>query len=161
LFRSAFCLVLVCANRGDRAVVEAGKALEIDESLWMTHFGASLGYASLGKFTEARDSAERAIRLAPWQAFLPGMLAGITACCGEPQQALELLAMRKDTSAAGLAVYHFLLGNIDAALDHYSDAIDQREPFAALFAAAVFLKPLRENSRWPALARMMKLPKPS
>jgi eukaryotic-like serine/threonine-protein kinase len=158
LFRSAFCLALVCAGQGDRAVMEAGKALEIDESLWMTHFGASLGYMSLEKFSEARDSAERAIRLAPWQAFLPGMLAGIMARCGETQQALQLLAKRRDTSAVGLAVYHFLVGNIDAALDHYGDAIEQREPFAAMFAAAVFLKPLRENSRWPALQRMMKLP---
>jgi hypothetical protein len=57
-----------------------------------------------------------------------------------------------------MVIYHVLVGNPDAAMDAYSNAIEQPDLFAALFASAVFLKPLRESPRWPALARKMRLP---
>jgi hypothetical protein len=46
----------------------------------------------------------------------------------------------------------------EAALDSYEMALDQRDPNVLLIAASDLLKPMRENPRWPAIARKMNLP---
>jgi hypothetical protein len=78
--------------------------------------------------------------------------------CGETHQAEALLAKQEDSWAPGMVVYHSLCGNIEAALDAYASAIEQRAPLAVFLAAADFLKPLRKDPRWPILARTMNLP---
>jgi hypothetical protein len=57
-----------------------------------------------------------------------------------------------------MVLCHCFAGNIDGAIEAYSDAIEQRDTFAPLLASAVFFKPLRESPRWPTLARKMNLP---
>jgi serine/threonine-protein kinase len=161
LFRSVYAWILAFAGQADRALTEVCKALEIDAGLWMTHYAACLAHILLERMEEAGESAERAVSLAPWQPMLPGILAGILARRGESQAAEDLLAQRKDTTVFGMMIYHLLRGNIDAALDSYAQAIEQREPLAVLFAAVRFLHPLREHPRWPTLARMMNLSPPA
>ncbi len=160
LFRSAFSWVLAFAGQGERALVEAEKALEIDANLWMTHYAASFGYLLLERFSESRESAEQAARLAPWNPLLPGLLAGVLTRCGQTQQAEQLLAERPDTSGPGMVIYHVVGGDIESALEAYASSIAQRDPFAVFLAAASFLKPLRAHPRWRDLARMMNLPNP-
>jgi serine/threonine-protein kinase len=157
LFRSAFSLVLAFGGQADRSVIEAHKAIEINASLWMSYFGASLGYLSQENLGAARTAAEEAGRLAPWNPFAPGLLAGILARCGQTQQAEELLARRPDTTAAARMVYHTLAGNLERAFDQYESSIAQRDPFAVLLASADLLKPMRSHPRWRALARTMNL----
>jgi tetratricopeptide (TPR) repeat protein len=158
LFRAAFSLLLGIAGQYERALVEARKALEIEKNLWMIHYAMGVSYAALGKLSESRESLERAVRLAPWVPILPGILAGVLARDGEARQAAEVLAQRPGTTAIGMVMYHLLGGNIDASIEAYSNAIEQRDPFAVLFASAVFLKPLHESPRWQALAHKMNLP---
>ena len=88
---------------------------------------------------------------------MSGLLAGIMTRSGETQQAEGLLAKQDDSWAPGMVIYHSLCGNIEAALDAYASAIEQRAPMTSFLAAADFLKPLRKNPRWPALARTMNL----
>ena len=158
LFRSAFGWVLAFGGQPDRALAEAHKAMEINSNLWMTHYAAAVGYALLDRFGEARRSAEQVARLAPWNPLAPGLLAGIMTRCGETQQAEALLTKQEDSWAPGMIIYHALCGNMEAALDAYAIAIEQRAPMAVFLAAADFLQPLRKNSRWPTLARTMNLP---
>jgi eukaryotic-like serine/threonine-protein kinase len=158
LFHSVFSTFLGIAGQYDRAIREAREALEIDENLWMTHWAMGLSYALTGAFAASRESLERALRLAPWIPIVREVLAGVLACDGEAQQAADLLAQRQGTATFGMVIYHFLVGNIEAAMDAYSNAIEQRDLFAVLFASAAFLKPLRETPRWQSIARQMRLP---
>jgi hypothetical protein len=55
-------------------------------------------------------------------------------------------------------MYYLVCAEIDAAIDAYEIAIEQRHPGAVMTAFAGFLRPLRASPRWPRLARMMNLP---
>jgi hypothetical protein len=57
--------------------------------------------------------------------------------------------------------YHLLCSEIDAAADWYERAIQERDPFAVVFASIPWGKDLRESPRWPRLAKMMNLPEES
>ncbi len=58
----------------------------------------------------------------------------------------------------GRVLYHVLCLEMDAAADWYERRIEQREPFAVIFADGPICRPLRESPRWPKLAKMMNLP---
>ena len=57
----------------------------------------------------------------------------------------------------GMIVYHLVGGDIDAAIDWYERAIEQRQPMAVLLAAPGYMKAARSSPRWPKLAKMMNL----
>lgn len=156
--RSYFSLALACAGQYERALVEAGKAAEIDDQLWTAHFPACLSYIGLERFPEALEAAERTIRLAPWHPFSTGTMAGLLARSGQPTRVEELLAQPHVRLGLGMVMYHVLSGNCDAAIDAYAESVDRREPQAVIFASASFLKRLHEHPRWPALAKIMRLP---
>jgi serine/threonine-protein kinase len=142
-----------------RTIEEARKATEvISEQHWGLHNYPGLAYAYQGKFAEAREPLERAFQLAPWHPIVRGALAGVLACLGEKERAEQLAASIPETAPAGWILYHRLCSNIDAAIDWYEKAIEQRHPMAAAWARSAPFKPLRESPRWPKLARMMNLP---
>jgi hypothetical protein len=47
---------------------------------------------------------------------------------------------------------------MEAAADWFKKMIEQRDPFALIFARVSVTKPLRQSSHWPKLASMMNLP---
>jgi hypothetical protein len=53
--------------------------------------------------------------------------------------------------------YHLVCGHIDAAIDWYERAIEQRQPMAVPLAVAGYMKAIRSSPRWPKLAKMMNL----
>jgi hypothetical protein len=55
-------------------------------------------------------------------------------------------------------VYHLQVSELDAAADWYARMIDQRDPFALVYARGSATRALREHHRWPELAELMKLP---
>jgi hypothetical protein len=57
-----------------------------------------------------------------------------------------------------MAVYHLFALEIDAAADNYEKAVEQHDIVLLALNAGALFKPLRESSRWPAIAAMMKLP---
>ncbi len=149
---------LAAAGLYDRAIVEARKAVEMDEHQWSYHHALACGYGYQGRLAEAREPAERAFQLAPWHPYSIGNLAGILACLGEKDRADQLLAQMPETAAFGWVLYHRFCLNIDAALDWYEKAIEIRHPGAAWGARFTFFKPLRESPRWAAIAKTMNLP---
>jgi serine/threonine-protein kinase len=149
---------LTGAGLYDRAIVEARKAVEMDERQWGYHYILACGYGHQGRFAEAREPAERAFQLAPHHPYSTGNLAGILACLGENDRADRLLAQMPQTAAFGWVLYHRYCLNIDAALDWYEKAIEIRHPGAAWGARFTFFKPLRESPRWAAIAKKMNLP---
>jgi len=154
-------LLLVSLNTAglyDRAIVEARKAIEMDERQWYYHYSLACGYGCQRRFAEARAPAERAFQLAPHNPYSIGNLAGILACLGEQDRADQLLAQMPESAAAGWVVYHRYCSNIDAALDWYEKAIEIRHAGAAFGARFAFYKPLRESPRWAGIAKKMNLP---
>lgn len=157
LFRSYLSYILNSAGLYNRAIEEARKSLEIDEGLWATHSMMANSYAFQGMFAEALEWAESAYRLAPWDSGAMGLLAGLYSCRGDTRRAKSILAQPMPIGM-GMVFYHLLRSELDAAADWYGKGIEQHAPFAVVWATHSFAKPLRANSHWPALARMINLP---
>ena len=51
-----------------------------------------------------------------------------------------------------------LCSEMEPAADWYERAIEQRDPFALVWANGPLCSTIRHTSRWPKLARMMNLP---
>jgi hypothetical protein len=58
----------------------------------------------------------------------------------------------------GRVVYDLGIGALDAAAESYGRMLDERDPFALVYAMSDTTKPLRSHPRWPALAAKMNLP---
>jgi TolB-like protein/Tfp pilus assembly protein PilF len=154
-YRASQLRMLLFAEMYDRAIVEARKEREFDERHISAHSLIALAYFFQGKLAEAREWAEEAFHRAPLNPLAAGLLAGLMKQSGENEQAE---ATRRGMRPLGMLVYHVVCLEIDAALDVYERAIEQRDAPAAMWASAGFLRPLRSNSRWHKLARMMNLP---
>jgi tetratricopeptide (TPR) repeat protein len=141
----------------ERGIEEARAALEI-ENHWLPHYVIAENYAERGMLTEALAAAESARQLAPWNARVAGVLAAILTRTGERDRAAELRRELKAAAPIGMVVYHILCSELDAAADWYEKCIEQREPFAVMYARTAIAAPLRSSARWPALAKSMNLP---
>jgi hypothetical protein len=113
-----------------------------------------------GPVDQAVAAAEQAHAVAPWHGNIVATFAGLLAQVGQAARGEELMRQLGDTDTNPFArvFYHVLRSEIDAAADWYEKAIEQRELFALICAAAPMTKPLRESARWPRLARLMNLP---
>jgi hypothetical protein len=58
----------------------------------------------------------------------------------------------------GMAVYPLLTADPHAAAEWYECMIDERDPFALVYARSPVTRPLREHRHWPRLAGLMRLP---
>jgi tetratricopeptide (TPR) repeat protein len=138
----------------------ARRSIEIDPTYFLPH--NMLGEASwaAGLRDEAVAAFERAHALAPWFGVASGWLAAAHRLIGREDRADALLAAVGPMSKPlwGRVVYHLLMSELDAAADWYEQMIEERDPFALLYARTPTLAPLRNHHRWPDLAALMKLP---
>ena len=65
-----------------------------------------------------------------------------------------------NTVPTGLAIYHFISGDIDEAARWIERAIDQRDPQLGPVTCLVFGDAFLSGVEWPPLAARMKLPAP-
>jgi TolB-like protein/Flp pilus assembly protein TadD len=161
--RGTLSLFLTSAEMPDDAATEARAILEIDEHSWFAHFALSQSQLLRGELADALHSAEQAHRLAPWNGWVIGYLAGMLARTGARGRADTLLAHLqegplKDRAAFGMVLYHMVCSDIDAAADWCQKGIERREILLTTIGWHPLLKPLRASPRWPALATMMNLP---
>jgi TolB-like protein/tRNA A-37 threonylcarbamoyl transferase component Bud32/Tfp pilus assembly protein PilF len=157
-WRTAQAGVLLSAGRYDSALAEARAALELDDRNDRAHLVIAESYFFQGRPTEAREPAEEAFRLAPWDPAAAGFLAGLLMQSGEKERAEKMIATIRGMVPVAMIIYHLVCGEIDSAIDWYERDIELRQPSAAPLACSEFLKPLRDSPRWPKLARMMNLP---
>ena len=59
------------------AIVEARKALKLDDRSYLPPYVIALSYFFQGKMAEAQEAAEEAFRIAPWEGGVVRFLAGI------------------------------------------------------------------------------------
>ena len=159
LWRSILANHLHHAGMHTQAIEEAEKALDLDENFWLAHHNLAEIYIATQKFAEAVVAGERAYRSAPWNSMATGILAAALVGVGERHRAQALIEQMGDrpTPLWGRVGYHLLCSEIDAAADWYEKAIQERDPFAIVFASVPYGKGLRESQRWPKLAKMMNL----
>jgi hypothetical protein len=89
-----------------------------------------------------------------------GWLAAAHRLTGREDRADALLATMGPAPRPlwGRVVYHLLVSELEAAADWYERMIEERDPFALLYARTATVGPLREHPRWQRLAALMKLP---
>ena len=158
VWRARRCLPLLHAEKYERAIVEGHKALEFDKSDFLPYSAIAAGHFFAGNVAEAKEPAEEAVRRSPRSAWAVGFLAGLLVRTGEKERAERLIESMHGMIPIGMIVYHLVCRDIDAAIDWYEQAIEQRQPMAVLLAAAGYMRAVRSSSRWPKLAKMMNLP---
>jgi TolB-like protein/Tfp pilus assembly protein PilF len=159
-WRAILAHILSTTEMYDRALEELRKALELDESHWLPNFILAETYLESGKLSEAAAAAERAYRANPRHSMTWGIFAAVLARLGEKDRAAALVREGGESPNPiwGRVLYHLFCSEIDQAASWYERMIQQREPFATIFASDSVLKPLRESGHWPKLARLMNLP---
>jgi tetratricopeptide (TPR) repeat protein len=142
-----------------RAFEELRKALEFDEHRWAPNCLIGEAFMATGKFAEAAAAAERAYSANPRQSMTWGLLAAALKRLGDDGRAADLIRENGGSPRPvwGRVSYHLLCSEIDAAASWYEAMIEQREPWAAVFAAYPVVRALRGSRHWPKLARMMNL----
>jgi len=157
-FRMLRAATFLFAGTYEPAIAEARKAMELGDRSLLPLLLMAESHFYQERIAEARQAAKEALRVAPWDPMTVAFLAGILTQAGEKDHAETLAAQLRNMPAIAMSYYHLLCSNIDAAMDCYERAIENREPAAVLRASAKFLKPLRAGPRWPKLAKMMNLP---
>jgi TolB-like protein/cytochrome c-type biogenesis protein CcmH/NrfG/predicted Ser/Thr protein kinase len=160
MWRGLLASHLVHAERYERAIEEATRAREIDATHLVPYTTLAEAYLTLGRWAEAIDALEAAYRVAPYFGLSTAWLAAALQRTGRTARAAELVgALEKaPRPPTGMALYHTLCGDFAAAADWYERAVEQRDPFALVFAAAPLTRELRQTPRWPRIAAMMCLP---
>jgi serine/threonine-protein kinase len=161
-FRCILANHLHHAGMHARALAEVQKALELDANFWLAHDVLAEIHLDTGKLEDAVVAGERAYQLAPWNSMATGIFAAALVRVGQRERAEQLIAQMGERPVPfwGRVGYHLLCSEIDAAADWYEKGIEERDPFAVVFARIPYGKALRESARWPKLARMMNLWEP-
>jgi TolB-like protein/Tfp pilus assembly protein PilF/predicted Ser/Thr protein kinase len=161
--RSILALEMMIAGRAADAAGECRRILELDENYYLGHFYLSLAYGQLGQIEKALVSAEMAYSLAPWARAGTGNLAGLLKLSGDTGRAEAVRETLGDGTAPGARIgfihYHLICSEIEQAADWAEKAIAQREPAVIYYLLIPHAKDLWRSSRWPALAKMMNLPR--
>ena len=158
-WRSILASHLNLAQRNDEAREELLKALEIDENHWLANCILGQIYMATGHYAEAA-AAEKAHRVNSLHSMPSAVLAAALVQLGEKDRATEVVSEMGDSPKPiwGRVEYHLYRSEVDAAADWYEKMIEQREPFAVIYAGSSLCKDLRQSPRWPALARKINLP---
>jgi TolB-like protein/Tfp pilus assembly protein PilF len=159
-WRSILGSHLNLSQMNDQAEEEILKALEIDENHWLANCILGQIYMATGRYAAAAVAAEKAHDVNPSHSMPCAVLAAGLVKLGKTDRAAEVLReMRQPPKPIwGRVEYHMYRSELDVAADWYEKMIDQREPFAVIYAGSSLCKDLRQSPRWPALARKISLP---
>jgi len=159
LWRGVLASHLTHAELYDRAIEQTKQALEIDATHYAPLLTLGEVYVTSGRWAEAIEALENAHRVVPHDGLVSGIMAGALARVGDKLRAEEVIGQMGETPRPifGRALYHVLCGDIDEAADWYERAIEEREPFALVFAKGPLTRDFRQSRHWPRLAKMMNL----
>ncbi len=161
MWRGRLAWILLACERYEDAIAQARKALELDTQDYQARMMIAIANTFNGSPGEAREHAEEVFRLAPFDSYGRGLLAGLLAKAGEKERADHLIATMTGAIPIGMLIYNLVCSNIDAAADWYQKDLELHRPNAPMIASSGYLKPLRSSPRWAKLASMMNLPAPA
>jgi hypothetical protein len=58
----------------------------------------------------------------------------------------------------GMVLYYLICGSVDAAIEWFASAIDQRDLMTVIQIRSPLAAPMRSHPRWTQLAKVMNLP---
>jgi serine/threonine-protein kinase len=153
-------LSLAAAGRDEEARAGYREVLEFNPAVPAAQGALAAYQTSQGDLDQALESCERAYALAPVPQAI-GLLAGLLRRIGDTRRAEELLP-RLDPDAVGaprgLALYHWAIREFDAEADWLAKAIDQHDPYGAIYLRVWYGRELRSTPRWAGLMRKLNLP---
>jgi tetratricopeptide (TPR) repeat protein len=148
------------AGRDEEAAEVFREVLELNPSMVLAQLALAALHASRGELGQALALCEKAYAVAPLSSGI-GLLAGLLKRTGDIQRAKELLQRLQPADAfsipRGLAIYHWVLREFDAEADWLEEAIDQHDPYGALFLRLWYGRELRYTPRWAGLMRKLNL----
>ena len=152
---------LAGAGRDEEAAEGFREVLELNPSMVLAQLALAALHASRGELDQALALCEKAYAVAPLPSGI-GLLAGLLKRTGDMQRAEELLQKLQPADAfgipRGLAIYHWVLQEFEAEADWLEKAIDQHDPYGALFLRLWYGRELRSTPRWAGLMRKLNLP---
>jgi TolB-like protein len=162
MYRVMLALSLGAVGRYDEAEELMYQTRDLGPDFIFTHFLLALHHAARQKFSDALPFAEKAFSLSPWFAPSVGLYAGLLVRTGEPDRGGEIARALGEGEAygasKGLAFFHTLCGDIDAATNWWERAIEERDPEITFHLQSAFGEQLRTSPHWPKLAALMNLP---
>jgi tetratricopeptide (TPR) repeat protein len=161
-YRYVWGVFLGAAGRDEESSQALRELLEFNPAMPPAQFAMAAHHVSRGEPDQALPYCERAYALAPLLPHAIGLLAGLRKRAGDTQQSEDLIRKLRPGGAfgapRGLAVYHWLLREFDAEADWFEKAIDQHDPYGALFLRTWYGRELRSTPRWAGLMRKLNLP---
>jgi TolB-like protein/Tfp pilus assembly protein PilF len=137
------------------------EAMELNENLWICHFGMGCVDFKMGRVSQAVSSFERARELAPWSAQILGHLAGLYRLLGSVESSneivLELRRLPTHAVPLGMTIFHSISSEADSAAEWLMRAIDLRDPLTLIFIFNPATEVMRRSSLWPSLLQRMNL----
>jgi tetratricopeptide (TPR) repeat protein len=153
-------IVLEGLGLESEAGAEWRRCVELDPDFWLGWVEFGLHHAASGRFVDARECAEKALAYSPGSPFVVGLLAGALAQTGEADRSRALLdALPGNSSEAFIAhtLYHFVLGEIDSALERAGKALELRNFMLISNLLRPFERKLSTSPAWPALLARARL----
>jgi TolB-like protein len=159
-WRAVLSAHLTNGGQCERAIAEGLRAVELGPDYWAPRYLLGEAYFAAGRLAEALVEFEEAYRVAPWSAMTTGWLAATLVRVGDPARAEQLVAGMGEHPRPvwGRVLYHLQVGELEEAADWYERMIEERDPFALIYAGGCVTAALRAHPRWPRLAALMRLP---
>jgi serine/threonine protein kinase/Tfp pilus assembly protein PilF len=148
----------------DLAIAQYLRAIELDPSLYISHWLVSLTYAQKGQLDQAIAAAEKASelsgRISPALGFL-GRYYAMAGRTAEARQLLEELEARRGVTyvpPSSLRSVYLGLGEMDKGMEWMARGIEERDPIHVLaLKSEPAYDPLRSHPVYQALLRKMNL----
>jgi TolB-like protein/DNA-binding winged helix-turn-helix (wHTH) protein len=162
----AFAGTLQSMGRHDEAIEAFRRTLDLDSSLLLVHAGIAESYLAKGMAREAVAQLEAGGGPKEDGKPLSAELGNVYGRVGRPAdarrilQTLERRARERYVSPMSLAYVHAGLSEKDAAFARLEQAYEERNPKLVGIRIDSMLDPLRDDPRFAALVRRMKLPWP-
>jgi serine/threonine protein kinase len=143
------------AEEYDEALIEVSRGLDTGEDYWLLHYVKAENLLLRGRLEEARAPAERAYDLAPWNARVLGLLAGIVTKAAGTGCPEELGQKLRKAAPAAFMFYDLVASETSAAAVSFRRAVEAHEAFALMYAHSPLTARLRASEEWRALAASM------
>jgi TolB-like protein len=161
-YRVALTWSLIAVGRYDEAEELLYQSRDLDLNFMLPHYYLATLHVVRQKFADALPFAEKAFSLAPWYAPCVGMYSGLLVRTGDSDRGREIVtslgAGEAYGASAGLAIFHTVCGDINAAAHWFERAIEERDPVVLITLQGAAGEPLRASPHWPRLAALMNLP---
>ncbi|MDP2886180.1 MAG: hypothetical protein Q8P51_14290 [Ignavibacteria bacterium] len=156
-------VMLYFSRRLERMAEEGRQIVALDPNHFLGHWTLGMQQDAVGLGAEAVTALEKAHQLSGGIPFTLGFLAYVCGRAGCSDKTRALLQGASEAAKSGyippstFALGHVGLGEWDAAFDWWNRAIEVRDPLVMPVKSYLFFDPVRGDSRYQAMLRLMNL----